>query len=273
VALICVGLITWPLFNKMSRQKDIAEQTQMTQSIQMLDQDVYDVLNAPEDDMLAQTEALNTMVINADALIEKASETDNPNLAAMALIKGAQAIRTQMHLRKTLDAETLETQIEKARQAYQKAYETPATPTLKAMAQLGLGLCSEELGQTAQAAEIYQQIIENEDYQATVLPAQAQQRLDGLDENEEIFTFVEAPETPEVPAEGITQEIIAPTPDSGIESTPEEIPAVEEPTEPAVDTSEMINEIDSAAPAEEATEPVAETGESTDETTETAPVE
>ena len=245
VVLICVGLISWPIFNKMSQQKDMAQQTEITQSIQMLDQDVYEVVSAQEDDVLAQTEALNTMLINADTLIEKASESDNPNLAALAMIKGAQAIRTQLHLRKAMDAETLETQVDKARQAYQKAFDTAQTPTLKAMAQLGLGLCSEELGQTAQAAEIYQQIVDNETYQATALPVQAQQRLDNLDENAEAFVFAEAPEpaAPEAPVQDMVEAVSAPAMDAAAELTPvEAAPAEEETTEPDAETDETTDE-------------------------------
>ena len=245
VVLICIGLISWPIFNKMSQQKDMAQQTEITQSIQMLDQDVYEVVSAQEDDVLAQTEALNTMLINADTLIEKASESDNPNLAALAMIKGAQAIRTQLHLRKAMDAETLETQVDKARQAYQKAFDTAQTPTLKAMAQLGLGLCSEELGQTAQAAEIYQQIVDNETYQATALPVQAQQRLDNLDENAEAFVFAEAPEpaAPEAPVQDMVEAVSAPAMDAAAELTPvEAAPAEEETTEPDAETDETTDE-------------------------------
>jgi tetratricopeptide (TPR) repeat protein len=216
----------------MSQQKDMAQQTEMTQSIQMLDQDVYEVLSAPENDILAQTEALNTMLVNADELIAKADDADNPNLTSLVLIKGSQAIRTQLHLRKTLDAETLETQIEKAREAYQKAFEVAQTPTLKAMAQLGLGLCSEELGQTAQAAEIYQQIVENEDYQATAVPTQAQQRLDNLAENAEVFTFAEVQEALEATAENANQEMPTPAAEPAVEAISAETPPAEEAAEP-----------------------------------------
>ena len=124
----------------------------------------------------------------------------------MAQIKAAQAIRTQLHLQKTLDTEMLETQINKAQEAYQTAFETANTPTLKAMATLGLGLCSEELGQTEQAGEIYQQIIDNADYQATVLPAQAQKRLDDLDENAESFIFAEVPFAAEEQTDATTEQ-------------------------------------------------------------------
>ena len=172
----------------------------MTQSIQMLEQDVYNVLKAPADDLQAKTEALNTMLVNADSLMKKASDVDNPNLSALAQIKAAQAIRMELHLRPEVDAETLETQIQKAKDAYQKALEKADMPTIKAMALLGLGLCSEELGQTDQAAEIYQKIVADESYKPTVLAAQAQQRLDGLESNIESFNFVDVPVAVEPPA-------------------------------------------------------------------------
>lgn len=193
LALIAVALITWPMFTKMSLQKEVGQQSEMTQAIQLLDQDVVTVLRAAPDDTQAKLEALNSLRTNADDLLQKASKAENPNLAAMAQIKAAQAIRTELHLRPEVDADMLESQIQKAKDAYNQAFEKAQTPTLKAMAQLGLGLCSEELGQTAQAAEIYQQIANEESYKATVPAAQAQQRLDGLEDNSETFNFAEVP--------------------------------------------------------------------------------
>ena len=244
VLLIGAALITWPMFNKMSQQKDRTEQTAITQSIQMLDRDVYAVLQAPTDAPQAQTEALNTLLINADELLDSVSGIDNPNLAAMAQIKAAQALRTELHLRKEVDAEMLERQIQKAEDAYQKAFEIAETPTIKAMAQFGLALCSEELGQTDQAAEAYRQIIEDESYKATVLPTQAQRRLDTLTDNIEVFNFAAVP----VIIENLPSELI-----EAAQAEPQEAPAepvVEKVTEP-VETAEQ--------PAEETTKPETET--------------
>lgn len=193
VLLIAVALITWPMFNRMAKQKGKAEQELVTQSILMLDQDIYSFLQTPADDIQAQNEALQTLLINADALLATASNIANPNLSALAQIKGAQAIRTELHLRQNVDAEMLERQIQKAKLAYQNAFDMAETPTLKAMAQLGLALSSEELGQTDQAAEIYQQIVQNENFQATVMPSLAQHRLDTLADNTETFTFADVP--------------------------------------------------------------------------------
>jgi tetratricopeptide (TPR) repeat protein len=104
-----------------------------------------------------------------------------------------------------VDADMLERQIQKAEEAYQKALEVADTPTIKAMAQFGLGLCSEELGQTDQAAELYQQIVADENYKATVFPTQAQRRLDTLSDNTEVFNFAAVPVVTEELVEEVTE--------------------------------------------------------------------
>jgi tetratricopeptide (TPR) repeat protein len=136
-----------------------------------------------------------------------------------------------------VDAETLETQIQKAEDAYQQAFETAQTPTLKAMAQLGLGLCSEELGQTAQAAEIYTQIVDDESFKATVGAVLAQQRLDGLEDNSETFNFAEVP----VAIENLPAEII----DSATAIAPQE--TTEAAAEPAAGETPTDEELTTAA--------------------------
>jgi len=238
VILIGAALITWPMFNKMKGQKDRTEQATLTQSIQMLDMDVYKVLQTPADDTQAQSEALNTILVNADALLEKASGIDNPNLAAMAQIKAAQAIRTELHLRKEVPADMLESQIQKAKNAYQTAFATAETATIRAMAQFGLALCSEELGQTEQAAEVYQQIVEDESYKPTVLPKQAQLRLDTLADNVEVFNFAAVPvvieEAVEESIEPATAETIEPAVEAAADNADAEAP-VEETAEPKTD--------------------------------------
>ncbi|MHC4554087.1 MAG: tetratricopeptide repeat protein, partial [Planctomycetota bacterium] len=147
-------------------------------------------------------------------------------------IKAAQAIRTELHLRKDVDADMLERQIQKAEGAYQEAFEIADTPTIKAMAQFGLGLCSEELGQTDQAAEVYRQIVEDESYKATVLPGQAQRRLDTLADNTEVFNFAAVPLVIEEVVE--TEEIIEPVVVETTDTTDE--PIAEEPVEETAET-------------------------------------
>jgi predicted negative regulator of RcsB-dependent stress response len=223
IVLIAAALITWPMFKKMANKKELAEATTITNSIQMMDQDIVAVLQAPADDMLAKSEALDTLLVNADTLLGQASETDNGNLSALARIKAAQAIRTELHLRQEVDAEMLERQIQKAQEAYQQALKSADTPSITAMAEFGLALCSEELGQIDQAAELYQTIANNESYKATVFPTQAQKRLDTLSDNTEVFTFDAVPVVIE---EKSTEPPVTEEP---------EVTAVEEPVEETVE--------------------------------------
>lgn len=194
ISLIIIAFVTWPLFSKMSRQKAIAEKSQVAESIRMLSGDIGAALTAYQNTPEELAPALGTIEANAEALMELTSKTNNPNLAALAYIKAAQAIRTELHLRKEIvGAETIEAQTQKAQEAYEKAAEKAAIPTMKAMAQFGIGLCTEERGQTEQAAEIYQAIIDDESFAATVFPNLAQQRLDSLADSTETFIFVDAP--------------------------------------------------------------------------------
>lgn len=189
IALIVIGLITWPIFNKMGQQKTIDEQSQVSDSIQQLGQSIGKAMQEDATDA-----DLETVLLNAQTLMDDTAKTDNPNLAAMAYIKAGQAYRTYLHLgKKTLDAAAIEEKLQKAEEAYNKAFDKAQVPTIKAMAKLGLGLCAEERGQTAQAAEIYKAIVDDENYAATAIPVQAQIRLDELDDNAETFTFAPAP--------------------------------------------------------------------------------
>ncbi|MBL7214083.1 MAG: hypothetical protein ISS71_00225 [Phycisphaerae bacterium] len=223
ISLIVIGLITWPMFTKMSRQKTITEESQVSKSIQMLGQDIGQALQSYQSAPEQLNPALSTILVNANALIDLTGETDNPNLAALAYIKAAQAIRTELHLRKEIvSPEILDTQTQKAQEAYEKAAQMAVIPTMKAMAQFGTALCTEERGQTQQAAEIYRAIIDDAGFAATVFPKLAQQRLDSLDDNAESFTFVEtAPvESEEAPSTEVMQTPEATT----VEAEPAETP-------------------------------------------------
>ena len=135
IALIVIGFVTWPIFSKMSRQKTIAEESRVSESIQLLGQDVMKVLQAYEKNPEQLNPSLDAILVNANALMNLTSKTDNPNLAALAYIKAAQAIRTELHLKNDIvSAETVDTQIQKAQDAYEKASSVAAIPTMKAMA-------------------------------------------------------------------------------------------------------------------------------------------
>ena len=229
VTLIIVALITWPMFTKMRQQKEIAQESQVSDAIQQLNQSIGKALGES-----AGPQSLDAVLVNAQTLIDNTSKTDNPNLAALAYIKAAQAYRTELHIKKeALSADEIESQVQKAQEAYEKAAKMGKTPTVKGMAQLGLGLCAEERGQTQQAAEIYQAIIDDESLAATVLPKQAQLRMDGLQENAESFTF--APSQEEL--ENMTTEELQ----TAIDAKEAEL----------AETRKMLEEAESTQPAED----------------------
>jgi len=84
----------------------------------------------------------------ANALKDFADSTTDDNLAAMALIKRGEALRTELHYRTTTaSSQDLASQIGLARESYTKAMEKSSeNPSLLAAAKFGLGLCEEELG-------------------------------------------------------------------------------------------------------------------------------
>jgi len=112
--------------------------------------------------------------------LETAAQTEENNpMAALAFIKQAEALRAELHYRATTaDEKDVKTQIDKAIAAYNKAIEkSGSSPTLTAMARVGLGLCEENLGNIDKARQIYREIAENPSFNATTAAEQAKHRL------------------------------------------------------------------------------------------------
>jgi len=223
ISLIIIGLISWWVLPKMKQEKEIAEETRVSQSIQMLGQDIRLAVQTSQANPEQADQALNTILANAEALLEISADTENPDLLALACIKAAQAIRTELHLRTDfVSAETVSAQIQKAEEAYAKAAQTASLPNMQAMAQIGIGLCAEERGQIEQARDIYNEIVGNETFESTVFPKMAQQRLDMIEENAESFTFAQVPEAEQVaPAQIDTDMNI-------LQPQPADVPALED---------------------------------------------
>lgn len=240
VALIVVAFVTWPMFTRMRAAAEVAKAAEVTSQIQNLERDIYGVAQGAEKDEATRLQATSALVVSANALLEQANKIDNPDLAAMAQIKAAQALRTELQVRTgRVSAEEVQTRIGQAQDAYQKALASATTPTLKAMAKLGLGLCAEELGQRDAAAVIYKEILDTAEFAPTVFPAQAQQRLDGLNGNLETFVFTPVPVEPAAAAPAVS-----PT----LEVTPAAAPEAAAATAPAVETTPPTPEKE--APAE-----------------------
>ena len=131
----------------------------------------------------------------ADKLESFAQKEKNDNMAALALIKQAEALRMELHYRlEAGSGQETKTQIEKTKEIYTKALAKAAdNPSLTAAAQFGLGLCEEELGNFDSAKEIYCGIAKNDKFQSTIAAAQAKQRIETLDGYKQKVVFKKAP--------------------------------------------------------------------------------
>ena len=137
----------------------------------------------------------------ANSLETFAQHTKNGRIAALALIKRAEALRAELHYG-TVQKEYLISQTNLAKASYEKAIEKcPDDPSLAAAAKLGLGLCEEELGNFEQARQIYQEIAANSEFAATVAAVQAKRRLAVMADYERQIVFRSKPTPPAAAAE------------------------------------------------------------------------
>ena len=192
VALILAAIVfSGPVRNYIKRSK-LSGYAEATSVIRKSDRSKLEAI---------QTKTEGPLIVAASELEILSQNTKNSNLAALALIKRAEAIRASLHFAPVdASAEAVTAELKQAKAAYELAITKAAgNQTLIAKAQLGLGLCAEEEGQLGTANDIYNKIIANEDFAATVFPAQARNRLDSMDDNQAKFTFVDAPR-PAVPS-------------------------------------------------------------------------
>ena len=115
-----------------------------------------------------------------------AKSASNDAVAAMALIKNAEILRTELQFRfGSISQQDIATQIGKAKENYTKALDVylkrSPNPSLEALAKVGLGLCDEELGNPDGARKLYQEVATGAAYEGTVPQAAAKQRLVAMD--------------------------------------------------------------------------------------------
>ncbi|MHC4181202.1 MAG: tetratricopeptide repeat protein, partial [Planctomycetota bacterium] len=149
----------------------------------------------------------------AQDLQDFAAASRNDRLAALALIKRAEALRTELHYRLTdPPQDELARQIAQAQTSYRQALErASSSPALAAMAQFGLGLCEEELGSFDEAGKAYRAVAENPEYEGTAAQAAAAHRLKTMDDYKGTVVFKPAPEPKDLLASSPTVQI---TPDA-----------------------------------------------------------
>ena len=185
VVVLVLGSYFWHRY-----QKDVAgvrEKLQFTSLLNKLSQSNLQVLRA-------QSEGVDysfTLIPIADELGNFARNTKNEQISALAFIKQAETLRTELHYRMgVLDKQNATDQINRAKSAYNEAVKKAGNnPSLKALAKYGLGLCEEELGNFDQAKQIYKEITEETSFQGTAAVASAEHRLKVMDDYKEKITF------------------------------------------------------------------------------------
>lgn len=147
-----------------------------------------------------QADAISLIPI-AEDLQDFAQMARSDSMAAMALIKRAEALRAELHYRLSEPGrDEVARQIAQAQNSYQEALERGASvPALAATAHFGLGLCEEELGNFDKAREIYRQVADKTGYRGTAAQAAAAHRLKTMDDYRTRVVFRPAPDPPETP--------------------------------------------------------------------------
>ncbi|MHC4114475.1 MAG: tetratricopeptide repeat protein [Planctomycetota bacterium] len=135
------------------------------------------------------------LIRTADDLEAVSREAKNECMAALALIKRAQSLRTELHYRLGEVGEiNITQQLDKAKACYNLAIvKAASSPSLMAAAKYGLGLCEEELGNFKKSEEIYNSIVEDENFSATTAVEQAKLRLKIMPDYMKKLVFAPAP--------------------------------------------------------------------------------
>ncbi len=189
VLALVLGTFLWKRYEK--NVITVQKQAELTLLLSQLSQTKAKILEAH-----SQGIDLSYMLMQpADDLKEFARGAKNKQMAAMALIKRAEALRTELHYRiGVVNRQDLNAQMSKAKADYKEAIEKAAgNPTLTAAATFGLGLCEEDLGKIEDAKQIYKDIIENSDFEGTTPVVQAQLRLDTMADYKKAVFFKPSP--------------------------------------------------------------------------------
>jgi hypothetical protein len=189
VVAVTAGLYIWKVYTK--DVVAVKKQLQFTNLVGRVSVGKMQVASA-------QTEERDLSFIllqPAEGLKNLAQNPYTDQMAALALIKIAEAMRSELHYRiSSINPAELATRIEQAKTSYNQAIEKAASgPSLLATAKFGLGLCEEELGNFDKAAQMYREVVEDPNFQATVACAAAKFRLDTMGEYKQKLAFRPAP--------------------------------------------------------------------------------
>lgn len=197
VAILVVGSALWHWYNK--NVELVQRRLEFTTLISRVPQSKMQVLMA----QTRGTDASYILIETASALGAAADGAKDDDMAALALIKQAEALRAGLHYRQA-SVSQIEVQeaINQAKNAYNKVLERATlNRSLTAMARFGLGLCEEELGNFNGARQIYGDIVADADFAVTTAFAQAKQRLETMADYESKVVFKATPLPRRIPSD------------------------------------------------------------------------
>lgn len=187
VVIVGIGIYTWRVYNVSVVR--VRERAEFTTLINQLAGAKMQILQAQDQ----QRDSSFMLLQPAKGLETFAQNTKNDRMAALALIKRAEALRAEVHYG-NVEKEYFTSQINLAKNSYTEALQRcPDEPSLAAAAKFGLGLCEEELGSFEQARQIYQEIVANPDFEPTVAVVQAKHRLATMADYTQEIVFGPAP--------------------------------------------------------------------------------
>ena len=197
VTIVIVAVLTvaagalygWRLYNKNVVQ--VQEQTEFTNLLNQISSGKMQILQGRQ----SQGRDWSFVLLQpANSLQNFAQKTKHKQMAALALIKRAEALRAELHYG-NVEEQYLINQTNLAKASYAEALDKcPANPSLAATAKFGMGLCEEELGNFEQARQIFQDVAGNSDFESTLATIRAKRRLEIMADYQQKIVFKPAPE-------------------------------------------------------------------------------
>jgi len=223
-AIVVAGLIAYTIYFY-SRQGQAWEQkqAQTTVLLEQLEWQKQTVLRGQVQGLGVSDIFLNT----AGSLQVAAAEAENPLLSVLAMIKRAQVLRAELHYRpKVAESDIQKYQLEQAKKNYEQALEkAKGEPDIAAMAEYGIALCLEDMGDFTGAEKLYKKIADSAEYQGCSFQARAKCRAQILSDyrGKVFFAQVEKPEIEQLVEQQISKPLQLETPsvDTGVMSQQE----------------------------------------------------
>lgn len=191
--VVIAGFFGWKSFSKNVQSSEHEEFTAMVDDI------AYQKAQIVKQQRARQSSDISYILFNKATDLERfAAGAENKNIAALSLVKAADSIRSELQYRpETISEKDLVERMNKAKKDYTDAIaKNPSDKTIKGLAEFGLGLCAEELGNFDDAKKIYNSILESADYEGTIIVSKARLRLDIMDEYKQDVVFLQAPPKP-----------------------------------------------------------------------------